>query len=254
MIYLFAALGLFAGSFLNVCIDRLPRGESIVKPPSHCASCNRKLGFIDLLPLISYIWLRGRCRYCNASIPIKIPIVEAATGLLFAFLYWQFGLGLELVIALFYTGILLVIFMIDLEHQLVLNIITFPSMGFALVMSFFWPGVRTFSIFWPQVGIESALLGGVVGGALIAVPFILSRGGMGMGDVKLGVLLGLMTGFPYVIMAVMFSWIGGGLVAAVLLLLKIKGRKEAIPFAPFMVSAAFITLLWGETIYHWYVR
>lgn len=253
MIYLFTALGLFVGSFLNVCIDRLPRGESIVNPPSHCSSCDRKLGLLDLLPLVSYIRLRGRCRYCDAAISLRLPLVEAATALLFSFLYWNFGLGLELAVFLIYTSILVIIFVIDLEHHLVLDIITYPAMGIAFIVSFFWPGVRTFSAFWPQLGIESALLGGVVGAAIIAVPFIIYRGGMGMGDIKLGALLGLMTGFPLIIMAILFSWVGGGLVAIVLLTLKIKGRKEAIAFAPFMVTAALVTLLWGEAIYSWYM-
>ncbi|MEE8413828.1 MAG: A24 family peptidase, partial [Dehalococcoidales bacterium] len=142
---------------------------------------------------------------------------------------------------------------IDIEHHLVLNVITYPAMGVAFIVSFFWPGVRTFSVFWPQLGVESALLGGVVGAAILAVPFIIYRGGMGMGDIKLGALLGLMTGFPLIIMAILFSWVGGGLVAIVLLALKIKGRKEAIAFAPFMVTAALVTLLWGDAIYQWYM-
>ncbi len=253
MIFLFTALGLFVGSFLNVCIDRLPRGESIVRPPSHCASCDRKLRLIDLLPLVSYIWLRGRCRYCDAGIPIRLPVVEAATALLFGFLFWKFGLGLELAVFLVYTSILVIIFVIDLEHHLVLDIITYPAMGIAIIVSFFWHGLPYFSTFWPQLGVESALLGGVIGAAIIAVPFLLYRGGMGLGDIKLGALLGLMTGFPLIIMAILFSWIGGGLVAIVLLALRIKGRKEAIAFAPFMVTAALVTLLWGEVIYRWYM-
>ncbi len=253
MIYLFATLGLFVGSFLNVCIDRLPRRESIVTPPSHCSSCDRKLRLVDLIPVFSYIWLRGRCRYCGAGIPVKLPVIEAATALLFAFLYWNFGLGFELAVFLVYTSILVIVFVIDIEHHLVLNVITYPAMGVAFIVSFFWPGVRTFSVFWPQLGVESALLGGVVGAAILAVPFIIYRGGMGMGDIKLGALLGLMTGFPLIIMAILFSWVGGGLVAIVLLALKIKGRKEAIAFAPFMVTAALVTLLWGDAIYQWYM-
>ena len=117
----FTLLGLFIGSFLNVCIDRLPQGQSIISPRSHCAACNRKLGNLDVIPVFSYLWLRGRCRYCQAHIPLRLPVVEGITGLLFTFLYWKFGLGLELGISLVYACLLTVIFVIDLENQLVLD-------------------------------------------------------------------------------------------------------------------------------------
>ncbi len=142
LMLVFALLGLFVGSFLNVCIDRLPRGQSIIHPRSHCAACNRELGTLDLLPIFSYLWLRGRCRYCQARIPISLPIVEGMTGLLFALLCWKFGLGLELGISLVYACLLIIIFVIDLEHQLVLNKVTYPAMALAFAFSFFWPGIE----------------------------------------------------------------------------------------------------------------
>lgn len=249
----FALLGLFVGSFLNVCIDRLPKGQSIINPPSHCFECNRRLGILDLVPLFSYIWLRGRCRYCQARIPLRLPIVEGITALLFAFFYWKFGLGLELAVSIIYASLLTVIFVIDLENQLVLDIVTYPGMLLAFGFSFFWPGVRTFSFFWPELGVESALAGGVLGLAIMALPFVIYRKGMGMGDIKLGALVGLMTGFPLVIIAVLLSWISGGLVAATLLALKIKSRKDRIPFAPYLATSALVTLLWGQAIWQWYL-
>ncbi len=249
----FTLLGLCTGSFLNVCIDRLPRGQSIIKPPSHCSACKHKLGTLDLIPLFSYLWLRGRCRYCRAPIPIRLPVVEGITGLLFIFLYWKFGLSLELVISLIYACLLTIIFVIDLENQLVLDKVTYPAMVLALAFSFFWPGIRTFSFFWPGLGVESSLAGGVLGLAMMALPFVIYRRGMGMGDIKLGALVGLMTGFPLVLIAVLLSWITGGLVAAILLALKIKKRKDPIPFATFLAASAMVTLLWGQVIWQWYL-
>ncbi|MFH0768100.1 MAG: prepilin peptidase, partial [Chloroflexota bacterium] len=193
LILVFALLGLFTGSFLNVCIDRLPKGQSIINPPSHCSTCNHKLGILDLVPVFSYLWLRGHCRYCKASIPIRLPIVEITTSLLFTFLYWKFGLGLELGISLVYACLLTVIFVIDLENQLVLDKVVYPGMALALAFSFFWPGLRTFSFFWPAIDLESALLGGVIGLAIVALIAITYPPGMGWGDVKLAALVGLMT-------------------------------------------------------------
>ena len=250
-----ALLGLFVGSFLNVCIDRLPRGQSIINPPSHCSSCHHKLGILDLVPLFSYLWLRGRCRYCRAAIPLRLPIVEGTTALLFTFLYWKFGLGLELGISLIYAGLLVVIFVIDLENQLVLDRITYPAMLLALIFSFFWPGLGVISALGE--GALGRVVGSLVGGALgfvaYVLPLVLSRGGMGWGDVKLAALVGLMTGFPLVIVAVLLSWISGGLVAALLLILGSKKLKDPIPSATFLSVSAMVTLLWGQAIWQWYL-
>ena len=256
LILVFTLLGLFVGSFLNVCIDRLPRGQSIIHPRSHCAACNRELGTLDLLPIFSYLWLRGRCRYCRARIPLRLPIVEGITGLLFALLYWKFGLGLEVGISLVYTSLLILIFVIDLENHLVLDKVTYPAMVLALAFSFFWPGLEGM----PKVPGEalgkvvSSLAGGALGLAAMALPYILThRRGIGMGDVKLGALVGLMTGFPLVFVAILLSWIGGGLVAAILLALKIKKLKDPIPSATFLATSAMVTLLWGQAIWQWYL-
>lgn len=250
----FALLGLFVGSFLNVCIDRLPRGQSIVSPPSQCPACRHKLSVLDLIPLLGYLWLRGRCRYCQSPIPLRLPLVEGITALLFAFLYWKLGLELELGILLIYASLLVIIFFIDLEHQLVLDKVSYPAMAIALVFSFFHPGIRTFSFFWPGLGVESALLGGALGLVVTALIVIVSRGGMGWGDVKMAALVGLMTGFPLVIVALLLSWMAGGLVAAVLLALKVKGRRDTLPFGTFMAVSTMLALLWGQTIWQWFWR
>jgi len=149
-----------------------------------------------------------------------------------------------LAISLVYACWLTVIFVIDLEHQLVLDKVIYPGMALALAFSFFWPGL----------GVISSLGGGALGFVAYVLPLVLSRGGMGWGDVKLGALVGLMTGYPLVIVAVLLSWITGGLVAAILLALKIKKRKDPIPFATFLTASAMVTLLWGQAIWQGYLQ
>ncbi len=249
-IVLFALLGLAVGSFLNLCIDRLPLGKSIISPPSHCDACQQRLKTWDLVPLFSYLWLRGRCRYCGAHIPRRLPLVELATALLFALLSWQYGLSLQLAIALIYASLFLVIFVIDLEHGLVLDKVVYPGMALAFVFSFFWPWRE---LVWPDIGVLSALLGGAIGFGLILIPYLISRGGMGGGDVKLAGLIGLVTGFPLVFFALFLGILGGGLVAIALLISGVKSRKEPIPFGPFLAAAAMVTLIWGPAMYQWYI-
>ncbi len=250
----FALLGLAVGSFLNLCIDRLPGGKSIVRPGSHCDSCNQSLKAVDLVPVFSYVWLKGRCHYCGARIPLRSPIVEFATAAIFAFLAWHYGLSLELAFAVIYAGIFIVIFAIDLEQELILNIVVFPAMILAFAFSFFWGG---FEELWPRIGpgfVLSALLGGAVGFVLMLLPYLLTRGrGMGYGDVKLAAFIGLMSGFPLVLVALLVGIIAGGLVAVFLLLSRmVKSRKAAIPYGPFLAVGAMVALIWGDKIFHWW--
>jgi len=256
LILVFTLLGLFVGSFLNVCIDRLPQGQSIIKPRSHCDNCNRSLSVVDNIPIFSYLWLRGRCRYCQTHIPIRLPVVEAVTGLLFALLCWKFGLGLELGISLVYTCLMIIIFVIDLENQLVLDKVVYPGMALAFAFSFFWPGLEGMSMVSGEAlsKVLSSLAGGALGLAAMALPYILThRRGMGLGDVKLGALVGLMSGFPLVFVAILLAWILGGVVAALLLAFKVKKLKDPIPSATFLVISAMVTLLWGQAIWQWYL-
>ena len=147
------------------------------------------------------------------------------------------------------------IFVIDLENQLVLDKVVYPGMALALAFSFFWPGLEGIGALPGEAlgKVVSSLAGGGLGLAAMALPRILYRRGMGMGDVKLGALVGLMTGYPLVFVAILLSWIGGGLVAAILLALKIKKLKDPIPSATFLATSAMVTLLWGQAIWQWYL-
>jgi len=250
LIVIFVLVGMTVASFLNVCIDRLPANESLIFPASHCSSCQRRLAAKDLIPVFSYLWLRGRCRYCQAQIPRRILWVELGTGLLFGYLYWHYGLSAELAIAAFYSCLFIVLMVIDLERGLILNKIVYPAMVVALLLSTFS------SIFLPDIEIVPfigrAAIGGGIGLVVFFLIVIISRGGMGWGDVKLAALIGLVTGFPLVIVALFIGIILGGVVAVILLALKIKKSKETIPFGPFLSLAAIATLLWGNSIISWY--
>jgi leader peptidase (prepilin peptidase)/N-methyltransferase len=252
----FALLGLVVGSFLNVCTDRLPHSKSIAYPPSHCQACQHKLAAKDLIPVFSYLRLRGRCRYCQTSIPRKLLWVELATGVIFALLYWHYGLSPELGVMAFYACLFIVIFVIDLEHSLILNKVVYPTMVVALLLSLIPQSWLTQTIWLTPLikpGIASAALGGAIGFVIFLLIAVVSRGGMGWGDVKLAALIGLATGFPLVFVAIIMGAILGGIVAVVLLVTRRRGRREMIPFGPFLAVAAMATLLWGSNILSWYL-
>ena len=264
----FTLLGLIIGSLLNVCIDRIPAGKSIIRPPSHCDSCNQRLREIDLIPIFSYIWLKGRCRYCGNKISLRIPIVEFITASLFALITWSFlhqhgNMSVHLAMPLIYACLFVVIAFIDLErHEIYIHPIISTGIALALIFSLFWNG---FGEYWPQTsitntyldGMASALLGGVVGLIFMTLPYLVARAhykmeGIGQGDIYLAVLIGLATGFPLIIVALMIGIASGGLLAITLLLLRRKKKKDAIPFGPFLSLGAMTTLLWGSQIMHWY--
>ena len=247
-IALFALLGLAVGSFLNVCCDRLPLRQSIISPPSHCGLCGKKLKVVDLVPIFSYLWLRGHCRYCGARIPLRLPLLEVGTALLFALLCWHYGLGPQLPMALIYACIFLVVFVIDLEHGLILDIVVYPGMVLALILSFFWPELG-----WPGLGVLSARLGGAIGFGLMLVPYLVSGGGMGGGDVKLAGLIGLAIGFPYVLIALFTAIITAGVLAIALVASRRRSRKQTIPFGPILAAAAMVALVWGHPIANWVI-
>ena len=249
MILLYAVLGLIVSSFLNVCIDRLPERASIVSPPSHCPACGRRLGPFDLIPLLSYLFLRGRCRYCGAPIPRRVLLVEVMTGLLFVLLWYRagsppYGLSLQWLLATLYTCFFIVIFFIDLERHLVLNRVIYPAIVVALLAI----------PLTPNLAAAELLSGGAIGFGLLFLIALIYPAGMGMGDVKLAAFIGLVVGFPSVLVALLISFVAGGAVGGSLLLTGLKGRKDPIPFAPFLVAGGRAAMLYGDQIIDWYVR
>jgi leader peptidase (prepilin peptidase)/N-methyltransferase len=244
MVLLYALLGLVISSFLNVCIDRLPEKVSIVSPPSHCPYCGRRLAPFDLIPLLSYVLLRGRCRYCGAPIPRRILLVEAVTGLLFVLLWYRYGFSLWLLLATIYTCFFIVIFFIDLEHRLVLNRVIYPAIVMALLAI----------PFTPNHNVVELLGGGAIGFGLLFLIAAIYPAGMGMGDVKLATFIGLVVGFPAVFAALLISFVAGGVAGGGLLLTGLKRRKDPVPFAPFLVTGGMVAMLYGKQIIEWYWR
>jgi len=250
LIIIFAILGLAIGSFLNVCIDRLPQNKSIAFPPSHCEACQHKLAAKDLIPVFSYLRLRGRCRYCQASLPRRLFWVELATGVVFALLARHYGLSPALGIMAFYACLFIIIFVIDLEHGLILNKVVYPSMVVALLLALLPQPWLTESM---GMRVAYAALGGGIGFGIFLLIALISRGGMGWGDVKLAGLIGLATGFPMVFASIIMAAILGGIVAVAMVIARKRKRRQTIPFGPFLAVAAMITLLWGSTIVNWYL-
>jgi len=176
--------------------------------------------------------------------------VELATGLIFALLYWHYGLSPALGIMIFYACLFIIIFVIDLEHGLILNKVVYPSLVVALLLALL---PRPWLTQWIVTGIANAAIGGAIGFALFLLIAIVSRGGMGWGDVKLAALIGLAAGFPLVFLAIIMAAILGGIVAVAMVIAKKRQRRQTIPFGPFLAVAAMITLLWGSNIMNWYL-
>lgn len=261
---IFALFGLAIGSFLNVLIDRLPKNQSLIRPSSHCESCGKKLSVLDLIPVFSFLFLRGRCRYCQERIPWRVFIVEICGGLALALSYWRFAASIEpanyaaLFITVFWCYIFLVIIFIDWEQKLILNRITYPSAVVALILM----GIATIipdtdilgkREFVPDIVILSSLIGGAIGFIFFFIVFIINPRGMGMGDIKLALLIGLVLGFPLVIPGLLVGIIIGGLAAIILLVFKLKARKDIIPYGTFLGIGPIITLFWGNEILDWYL-
>ncbi len=191
--------------------------------------------------------------------------MEISTAILFAYLYWQYGLSITGAVTAFYCCLFIVLMVIDLEHGLILNKVVYPSMAVALLISVFLPPSKVAQLDGAaallintlppqlQLGIVSAAIGGGIGLGLFLLIVLISRGGMGWGDVKMATLIGLVSGFPVVFVALLLAVIGGGLIAGALLIFRIKKRKEAIPFAPFLSLGAIASLLFGSNILNWYL-
>ena len=236
-------LGLVIGSFLNVVVARLPEHRSLVAPGSACPGCGAALAWHDNIPLLSFALLRGRCRACAMPISWRYPIIEAATGLLFGAAFMRFGLSVDFVVAVVLLAALVVITAIDLQHQVIPDAITLPGIVAGLLASVARrPG-----------SIVDSLLGVVLGGGLFLVIILVSGGGMGGGDMKLGAMLGAFLGWKVALLALFFAVVAGGTLAIVLLASGLRGRKDPVPFGPFLALGGAVGLFAGEGLLTWYL-
>lgn len=254
--------GLLIGSFLNVCIYRLPQNISIIAPPSHCPICNCRLNPLELIPTISWLFLRGNCRHCGSSISFRYPAVELLTGFLFLFCFNEFGLGPELYKALILTSFLIVITYIDYDHQLILDKVVIWLAGTGVVINLFinyvnilgnYAGINMF-FYVEYISFMDMLFGALLGGGLLLIIAVASRGGMGGGDIKFAAALGLWLGWQYTLMTLLLAFLLGGVFGVIILALKIRGRKDVIPFGPFIALGAWISLLYGVDLLKFYIR
>jgi leader peptidase (prepilin peptidase)/N-methyltransferase len=245
LIFLF---GLCIGSFLNVCIYRLPSSMSIVSPSrSICPKCNSAISFYDNIPVFSYLWLKGRCRHCQASISLRYPMVELLTGIIALDIFFMFGLTPAGIIYFIFISSLLVITFIDIDHQIIPDVITLPGIPIGLAVSFVLPAI-TF---------KTSLLGMLAGGGSLWIvawtySLITRKEGMGGGDIKLLAMIGAFIGWKGVIFAIFAASVAGTFVGLTVMLVKGKNLKFAIPFGPFLSIGAMSYLFFGEKILAWY--
>jgi leader peptidase (prepilin peptidase)/N-methyltransferase len=251
--------GLCVGSFLNVIIYRLPEEKSIVFPNSACTDCNEKLRSIDMIPILSYIFLGGKCRYCKKPISIQYPLIELFTGLVWLFTYIKFGFSIETVAIIFLYTLLIPVAIIDLNHMIIPNGLVLTGFIGGLLLSayhiFFEPISIYRSTAWyaPFIGMISS--SGIL--FIIALlSFIKYRddGGMGMGDVKLFIPIGMILGWKLSLLSLFLSIMIGGIISIILLIFKVLNKKSALPFGPFIVISTFLCGFFGNNIIDWYVH
>jgi leader peptidase (prepilin peptidase)/N-methyltransferase len=242
-----ALLGLCVGSFLNVCIYRLPRRESLMYPPSRCTSCGRGLSWLDNIPVVSWVALRGRCRTCGAPVSPIYPIVEIVTAFVFVAGYLLYGVTPLGAVRVLFACALIVLFVVDLQHHILPNAITVPGVVVGFVCSLFLPP-----------GWRDSLIGILVGGGIlfaIAETYYRVRGleGLGMGDVKLLGMIGAFLGWKLVLLTLVVSSFAGS-VAGVFLIASGRGTMQlALPFGTFLSLGAVFAAIWGDPIVAWYV-
>jgi len=239
--------GALIGSFLNVCIYRLPRGESIAWPGSHCTACSHPIAWYDNIPILSYVLLRGRCRRCSTSIPVRYPVVEAFNALGYVALLGFFGPAWATCVYGVLYSALLVVAGTDLTHKIIPNVITFPGILVGLISS---------ATILP-LGLVNALVGLLVGGGILwvlawASPYLFGKEGMGGGDIKLLAMIGAFLGWKPAVMTIMLGSFLGSLIGVTLIAARVIKRDDYIPFGPFLVCGALLSLFFGQSILDWY--
>jgi len=248
----FFLLGSAIGSFLNVCIYRIPREKSIVKPPSACPGCEKPIRFYDNIPILSFILLKGKCRDCGTKISIRYPLVELLTGIFFFILYRQFGFTFEIIVFMIFLSLLIVISFIDLDFQIIPDILSIGGVVIGFILAVVRPFFRYLD---PRFGILDSLYGIALGGGLLFAiawlyQFFTKREGMGGGDIKLLGMIGAFCGWKGVVFSLVSGSVLGTLVGIPIILAKGQGTKYAIPFGPFLSLAAIIYVFKGDTLIH----
>lgn len=253
------------GSFINIVADRLPKGQSVLYPPSHCPACGRRLTPLELVPVFSYLALRGRCYQCHSPIPLRVLGVELVLGLLASYVWLRYGSSLASILIFAYAALLVLLAAIDLEEGIIPDVLVYPGIALTLALSPWWMHLgleRQFlGLVDPGHLFLGSLLGGVAAAGFFTLAIVIYRGIMGWGDVKMGIgwgdvemagLVGVVSGVPATAVALETSVISGGVAAVVLLLLRRRSRKQSMPFAPFLALGGILAVLWGDPVWRWY--
>lgn len=246
MDYLFVLIiGLVIGSFLNVCIYRIPAEQSIAFPPSHCSSCNHRLGVLDLVPVLSYLFLRGRCRYCHQKISIQYPLIEILNAVLYVALYYKFGFTMNLLKYAIFVSLLIVIGMIDGKTKYVYKSTTLTAMAAGVVFT-----VIEAAVFKEKI--MTYVIGAAVGFLIILVIVVLTKG-MGEGDIEIALICGLFLGLKLLAVGLFLAFVIGGTAAVILVVRRKKGCKDEMAFGPSLAIGTIISLLFGAEVISWYM-
>lgn len=246
---MFFILGAILGSFFNVCIWRIPRKESIVKPPSHCPSCDNLIKWYDNIPIISYIFLAGKCRKCREKISIRYPAVEFLTGILFSLSFLIYGYQMYILFVFVFISFMIIMSFIDIDHYLLPDRFTLTLIPLGILSIL----VRK------DFNLQDSLLGILVGGGII---FLFSAGyylfkkkiGMGGGDIKLMAGVGAFVGPKLALFTILLATILALIAAVPFLVTKKKGLDAMLPFGPFLALAGILCLFWGDIIFDWWMR
>jgi leader peptidase (prepilin peptidase)/N-methyltransferase len=241
-------IGLVIGSFLNVCIYRIPEGKSIISPPSHCPNCGERIKWYDNIPVISYLLLRGKCRNCGSPISIQYPLVELLTGFLTAAVVYKFGLTLTALYYAVFIWSLIVISLIDIKTMLVPVKLCYFTMLFGILLS----------PFIPQITFKDSVLGASFGAGIILFIIetyyvITGKEGMGYGDANIMAVVGAFLGWKNILVTLFFASLVGAVIGIVLMATKGKNFKSALPFGPFISIGAVIALFFGNQLINWYL-
>lgn len=238
-------LGLVIGSFLNVCIYRIPEEESIAFPTSHCGKCQHNLSPVDLVPVFSYIFLMGKCKYCNEKISIRYPLIESLNAILYLIVYLKFGLTLMALKYCILVSLLIVIGMIDYDTQFVFTSTTIFGGIIGIIF------IMIQAVFY-KIGIIDSILGGSIGFGIIGLIVLLTKG-MGEGDIEIATVCGLFLGVKGILIGLFLAIILGGIIGIIILSLKLKKAKEKIAFGPCIAIGSLISMLWGTEILNSYL-
>jgi leader peptidase (prepilin peptidase) / N-methyltransferase len=240
-------LGTIIGSFLTVCVYRIPRGQSVVAPRSACSHCGNLISWYDNVPVFSFLLLQGRCRVCHTGIPLRYPLIELANGLGWILVVWRFGFTWSTIV---YTGLIsvfLVVAWIDWDHKIIPDMITLPGIVIGFLCA---------TLLLPT-GWGNSLAGILVGGGILVFiawlsPFLFGKEGMGGGDIKFLAMVGAFLGWQQAILTLMVASVAGALVGIALLATKVLQKGQYIPFGPYLALGGVIAVLWGSELWHWY--